>query len=123
MAASDAVVFGATPPLECKLSLKVVSNHHVVLISHATCADTKHEWSLPQIAGQRRATTGYRLHWLNKYDNAWIPLCSEHTVDDVAGDVSASLSAQVQDDPRFNPISPDKCHDKLKSCKILPPLL
>jgi hypothetical protein len=65
---------------------------------------------------------GYRLHWLNKYDNTWVPLCSEHTVDSAAGDVSASLSAQVQGDPRFNPLSPDKCHEKLKTCEILPPL-
>ena len=60
---------------------------------------------------------GYRLHWLNKYENTWIPLCSEHAVDRVAGEVSAVLSAQVQEDPRFNPLSPAKCHEKLKSCE------
>jgi hypothetical protein len=60
---------------------------------------------------------GYRLHWLNKYENTWIPLCSEHAVDRVAGEVSAALSAQVQEDPRFNPLSPAKCHEKLKSCE------
>lgn len=64
---------------------------------------------------------GYRLHWLNKYENTWVPLCSGHAVDSVAGEVSAVLSAQVQDDPRFNPLSSAKCHEKLKSCEILPP--
>ena len=62
---------------------------------------------------------GYRLHWLNKYKNTWVPLCSEHTVDSVAGQVSTVLSAQVQGDLRFNPLSPAKCHEKLKSCEIL----
>jgi len=128
VAASEALVFGAEPPLETTIDMTITGSKQrrqwwrsVSGLSHA----------IRRLFSRRSATTTttttttttaatpktYRLHWLNKRDNTWVPNCEPHLANTTAATVAANITSVVQTDARYNPKTPDGgyCHSDLAS--------
>mmetsp|Transcript_32526 Transcript_32526/g.79354 ORF Transcript_32526/g.79354 Transcript_32526/m.79354 type:complete len:2453 (-) Transcript_32526:242-7600(-) len=79
-AVSEALSIVLTPPLQVNLSFTVVG----------------------MVAGRRQDTV-HHVHWLDKGENEWKPLCTEHTK--ASTTLTAPVTTDVQEDEGFNPSS------------------